>query len=283
MRSILYISSFLFLLANSTQAQVVIWDNTQARINIADKVLLLEDPTCELNLDDVKRPETSDRFEASEQVILNFGFTTSCFWIHFKLNNPTDEDIILELAHTHLENVQCYVSDSTGVFSKLKSGYHLPISEKFKKHHFQIFPLAKGNHSYFIKLSKPVQPLPIRIYRASDYEIKSNHQRLVFGFYIGLMLFVIISNLFFYLSLRNKLFLFYSGLVLLYLSYTMFVMGRLRRLFYTQNRSPVLVYTHTQYRGRPTNNIRLIVLGNGQVFQKAHEILLVACVLFYCL
>jgi signal transduction histidine kinase len=106
----------------------------------------------------------------------------------------------------------------------IRGGYHIPLDNKFKKHHFQIFPIFIGNYQYYIKIGTPVQPLPVRIHSADQYEIITYRQRLVFGFYLGLIFFVILSNLFFYISLKNKLFLFYSGIVLVYLSYASMVM-----------------------------------------------------------
>ncbi|MFZ1703789.1 MAG: 7TM diverse intracellular signaling domain-containing protein [Saprospiraceae bacterium] len=223
MRYIAFIILFVFS-SSFVQGQKVDWNAAEGTQNISDKIYLLEDKNHNITFEDIQSKEFRDKFYHSGQVILNFGFTTSSYWMHFSLDNKTDENLILELAHTHLENLEFYALGEDGTQHLVKSGYSIPLDEKPTKHHFQIFPIYKGNYQYFIKTSAPVQPLPVRIHNASAYEITTYHQRLVFGFYLGLMFFVILSNLFFYVSLKNKLFLYYSGIVLVYICYASMVM-----------------------------------------------------------
>lgn len=205
------------------KAQNISWTPGNEQINIAPVVSILEDKEGAYTLAQVMADSLHKKFAPTGNVILNFGFTTSTYWMHFHLDNP-DEKLLLELAHTHLEKVTFYAIDSSGQINTMESGYHIPVKKKYKNHHFQIFPLQSGLTDYYIHISQPVQPLPVRIHTEASYDVTSYRQRLVFGFYLGLIFFVIISNLFFYLSLRNKLFLFYSGIVLVYLSYASMVM-----------------------------------------------------------
>lgn len=212
------------IFATRFTAQNIVWDQKPNEYNIGDKILLLEDPKSNYTIDQVRDPVLFQKFVPSEKVILNFGFTTSGYWMYFNLDNKAGEDLLLELGHTHLENVRLFVVNEAGDAEQFNAGYAVPLNDKITKHHFQVFPLKKGKYDYYISISPPVQPLPVKIYKSSAHEIKTYKQRLVFGFYLGLMFFVILSNLFFYISLRNKLFLFYSGIVLLYISYASTVM-----------------------------------------------------------
>ena len=223
-RIIYIVCCFVLFWGNLKSQDAIRWDDTGDYINIADKVSLLEDKSGKLTLEQVMSPDLSHDFTASDKVILNFGFTESSYWIRFVFDNTSSEDLVLELAHTHIEKVNCFIADSTGKTETYTAGFSMPMEKKPLMHHFQIFPLAKGRAAYYIRISPPVQPLPVRIYKNSAYEVKTYRQHLVYGFYAGVMFFVIISNLFFFYSLRNRLFLFYSGLVLLYLSYASIVM-----------------------------------------------------------
>jgi signal transduction histidine kinase len=220
--SIIYI--VIIFCISGLPAQNIFWDGKTDQINIADKILILEDAEDKLSIEDVQSESYRMLFKASDKIILNFGFTESAYWLRFDLDNSSEADLLLELGHTHLENVSFYRVEDSLQLSQIKAGYSIPVPAKQIKHHFQVFPLSPGKHQYHVKISPPVQPLPVRIYASSAYEIKTYQQRLVFGFYLGLMFFVILSNLFFYISLRNKLFLFYSAIVLLYISYASTVM-----------------------------------------------------------
>jgi signal transduction histidine kinase len=203
--------------------QTVTWQSGDRQKNIGDAISILEDKNSNFTIDRVASDSLFRQFKPSDQVILNFGFTSSSYWLYFEMDAP-DDKLLLELAHTHLEKVDFYAIDEKGAMKKLSSGYSIPINQKYKKHHFQVFPVFQGKYKYFVNIGKPVQPLPVRIHDIDTYEIKTYRQRLVFGFYLGLIFFVILSNLFFYISLKNRLFLFYSGIVLVYLSYAWMVM-----------------------------------------------------------
>lgn len=209
-----------FTFGNSQTLQWKLGDEVS---NISPRVEILEDKDGSYSLEDVREDRLKTKFAATDKAILNFGFTTSSFWLHFQLDNP-GENLLLELAHTHLEKVTFYAIPDSGKVTELYGGYSIPLNQKYKKHHFQIFPLLHGKADYYVKISQPVQPLPVRIHTESSYDVTSYRQRLVFGFYLGLIFFVVLSNIFFYISLRNKLFLFYSGIVIVYLSYASMVM-----------------------------------------------------------
>jgi signal transduction histidine kinase len=205
-------------------SQDISWDQTKDYIRIADKVSVFEDASQKLTIDQVRLPENRSLFIPSEKVILSFGFTESIQWLHFNFDNTSDENLVLEIAHAFLPITELYYDDSDGSFQKLEAGYNIPLDDKIVKNHLQVFPLPKGKHEYFVRLMSHSHPIPVRIFKASAYEIKSYRQRLVYGFYLGFMAFVILSNLFFFVSLRNKLHLYYAGIVLIYIGYASTVM-----------------------------------------------------------
>lgn len=211
----------LFILPVVLMGQIS-WDGSQDLLNISDQVRVYEDPTNSLTIQEVLSGDYP--FEDKESPILNFGFTESDFWIKFQLKNPTKESLILEFGSAHLEEVTLYKIQGEEVIKAQKSGYQVNLHQKLMKHHFQLFQLDDAEGEYFIRMSPPVQPVPLKLYQKGQYEIKMYRQHLVFGFYVGFMAFVILSNLFYFYSLKNRLFLFYAGVVVLYLSYSAFVM-----------------------------------------------------------
>lgn len=214
---------FIFL-QSSSFCQNIDWQKSFDFINIADKVDILEDQDGKLTIDQVSVDGFRQRFSPSDKVILNFGFTESVFWLRFNFDNSSDEPLVLEIAHAFLPQTDLYYKDESGQMKVLKAGYDIPLNDKIIKHHFQLFPLPYGKHEYFVRLISHSHPIPVRIFKSSAYDIKTYRQRLVYGFYLGFMVFVILSNLFFYFSLRNKLYLFYAGIVVVYISYASAVM-----------------------------------------------------------
>ncbi|MCB0696436.1 MAG: hypothetical protein KDC07_03680, partial [Chitinophagaceae bacterium] len=66
-------------------------------------------------------------------------------------------------------------------------------------------------------------PIPVNLYTIKAYEIKSNNEKLVYGFYLGFMCFLLLSNLFFFFSLRNRMYLFYCMNIVIYTCYAVAV------------------------------------------------------------
>lgn len=224
MKKFLFSLVGLLAFSGAIFAQIEWSEDHDGRLNLSDLVEIHEDASHELTIETILADSGDIAFERKGDPILNFGFTESHYWIKFELENNSEEPLILEFAGPHLEYVDLYEVVDGELVESYHSGYSFPLNEKLLKHHFQLFELNRPNATYYIHMSAPVQPVPLRLYEEANYEVKTYRQRLVFGFYIGFMVFAILSNLFFFYSLRNPLFLFYAGVVVLYLSYSAFVM-----------------------------------------------------------
>ena len=222
------VSLFLIVLfsfiAPAQTVQSISWEDSRDHIDIGDKVRVLEDPEGKFSFEQVSSAEFANRFRPSDQVILNFGFTESVHWLHFSFDNTSREPLVFEISHAFLPVADLFYYDENGKVVSIEAGYEVPLNEKVVKHHFQIFPMPEGSHDFYVRLISNSHPLKLRIFKESKYEIKTYRQRLVYGFYLGFMVFVILSNLFFYITLRNKLYLFYAGIVVIYISYASAVM-----------------------------------------------------------
>jgi hypothetical protein len=224
MKNRIVLLQLLCLLSVTAISQQVQWNANKDFVDITPGMQVLEDPGGKLSFDQVRSDSFQNSFKTSNKPILNFGFTESAYWLRFTFKNTDSENLVLEIAHAFLPVTDLYYKDSAGKTIEMRAGYTIPLNQKIIRHHFQVFPLPKGNHDFYVRLISNSHPIRARIYKESVYDIKTYRQRLVYGFFIGCMFFVILSNLFFYFSLRNKLYLFYAGIVVVYLSYASAVM-----------------------------------------------------------
>jgi hypothetical protein len=53
-------------------------------------------------------------FKKSDKEIPNFGYSSSTFWVYFKIKNPTNQNqqILIELYYTLLDEIDYYLLDS---------------------------------------------------------------------------------------------------------------------------------------------------------------------------
>lgn len=202
---------------------VIEWVGQDKLLEIGNKVEVMEDPGGKLTLKDISAAESQKKFKLNNTVNLILGYTESVFWVKFTLNNNTPDHLVLEIAQAGLPICDLYCkirNDSTISFN---AGSNTPLGKKLIKSSFQVFPLTSGMHEYYIRLSTNSGPIPLRIYNQNVYEEKSLSLKFVYGIYLGLMLFVFLSNLFFFFSLRNYLYLVNALNVVIFICYSMVV------------------------------------------------------------
>lgn len=87
--------------------------NTQdTSVSLTPFVEVLEDPSAQLTLSDVRNPTYGQQFAAQNvsSEALSFGFTRSAYWLRLTLHNGTDvpQTRLLEIANYALSTVDFY-------------------------------------------------------------------------------------------------------------------------------------------------------------------------------
>jgi hypothetical protein len=214
----LFFALFLIVLpCTGFSQEPIVWDENSGSTGIGDKVWIVEDKN--FTIEEVSSDEFASKYEPSTQKILNFS-NTNFYWLKFILQNKTDEKLLLEIAQPIVANAELYVKDSLGKWRNLRAGYQVPLSEKAYKHQYQIFPLEQKGSEYFVKIQSKGMSLPMKIWEADQYEDKSSIQKFTFGIFTGLMIFVVLINLFLFFSLRKFLYIHYSILVFFYYKFS---------------------------------------------------------------
>ena len=204
-------------------SQVIRWQGERATLDIGAQVTILEDPDGKLSIDDVSNEQYQTKFKPSGSPNLILGYTLSVFWVKFSLDNTEGKQLILEISQAGLPDCDLYFRTENGVFQSYKAGSNTPFHQRHIKSSFQVFPLLSGTHDYYIRLTTNSGPIPLKIYNQNAYDEKSLSLKFVYGIYLGLMLFVFLSNLFFYISLRNYLYLVNALVVIIFTCYSMVV------------------------------------------------------------
>lgn len=158
----------------------------------------------------------------------NTGFTRSAFWIRLQINYTgiTPQQLLLEVARPVTNQVILY-RDGPGKLTVSRIGDDFPFSYKEIPHRNNIFPLhiqPVSQNVYYIKLKSDGEAIHLALnlsskeaFQQADYK----HQ-LFSGFFYGILFLVILTNLFFFFTLREINFLNYvfyiSGISALHFS-----------------------------------------------------------------
>ncbi len=111
---------------------------------------LLTDPTGQLTITEVASPEYASRFQPSQEIVPNFGYTQAAHWARLRLINDTPADCLscrdwlLELTDPTIDSVELYLIPlpATGAILTKRGGDLLPFSSREVNHPHLVFPLA---------------------------------------------------------------------------------------------------------------------------------------------
>ncbi|MDX1692912.1 MAG: 7TM diverse intracellular signaling domain-containing protein [Ketobacteraceae bacterium] len=195
----------------------------QSSVEVGQYVSILEDPDHSLDIEDVVSGDAAHRFNPSESAAPNFGFTSSAYWIRMTVQSTSSirEEWYLELAYPALDHITAYIENSDGEFAKKVSGDRVGFKQRDIAFHNFVFKFATEpgeiKQIYLRAESKGPVQLPLTIWTPDGLVEKVNKVTMGLGLYYGIMLVVSLYNLFLFITIRDKNYLYY---VLYVLSYT---------------------------------------------------------------
>lgn len=156
------------------------------------------------------------KFEPLVSENQSVGFTSDNYWVRFQLENSSDQFKIyyLETARPITDVADLYQL-SSGNIQHFKSGDQIPFSERQVAHRSTVFKikLPKQTVQQFylhFKSDGETINLPLNLYDEGAFLDINYAQQLFLGLFYGLLFLAGIIYLFFYSSLKEKSFLYYS-------------------------------------------------------------------------
>ena len=152
----------------------------------------------------------------------NFGFTPDGYWFRFQLHNRSAKALtrLIELPVPFLDDVRLYHFVGTALQTQYSLGDEQPFAQRAVHHRNFVMPLqlAPGTNEIFLRLaSSGTIESTLRIWDPVQFQAASNDENLVQGAVIGMLLIMVVYNLFVYVSTRDINYLFYIGFVASYL------------------------------------------------------------------
>ncbi|MGB3800612.1 MAG: ATP-binding protein [Lewinella sp.] len=195
-------------------------------------VRLMEDANHDLGIGDVPNGLWKDVFNGSEQTIVNLPLLSkSRWWIEVKLDRPAEDSMFLVIAQPMLPDVQFYYRQGTNDWTSFRSGYRQRMEDKVLGSRNQVFELPRGSTEVYLSLPAVTFPLPLSVTTLSDYVYTSTWGTFLYGICLGLLIFVIINNLFLAISLRQWTYLHYVILVFGYATFIAITEGYFLYIF----------------------------------------------------
>ena len=175
----------------------------------------LEDPSGDATVEDVAgRPE--NQWEPAPDGSATLGITSSAYWLRLPINNRTAKrlNLIAELAYSQLDHVTFYEYSGNRLQRSFRTGDALPFYPRQVDHPHMLFRFQMApdqTKTLFVRVETAGSMiLPLQVWRESEFfGAASNEQKLHF-FYYGSLTVIILINLAVFLTLRERLYLYYA-------------------------------------------------------------------------
>lgn len=182
-------------------------------LDLAGEIRYLEDPDHRLDSNTVQTIPSSD-WKTHDGSIFSQGYSDSTWWLKLTLANTKPEELhrLLEIGYPNLDSVRIHYL-LHGKQQAITLGDTLPFDQRpIKSHKFVVPLILEGNHTTTLWLqvrSKSALQVPLTLWKADAYLKYDRTENLLQGFYYGVMIVMGIYNLFVYLAVREKNFLYY--------------------------------------------------------------------------
>lgn len=177
-------------------------------------VRYLEDPLGRMGLDDVKALDAQFIPWPHDNSELNFGFTTSAYWIRIPLKRmaSTSGRWLLEVHYAKLHSLDFYPPHGQAIHT----GADKPLSTRPYFDRLFVFPIEVGLESsdfYLRATSRDALTIPLSVWQANAYQKEQQYLHAWQFLYYGGMFILAVYSLMIYLFLRDMRFLIYCAYI----------------------------------------------------------------------
>ncbi len=205
-----------------SQASSPVLTEQDGRVGVSGKVSIYRNQASALTIDEATELYRNDQFEKPETdapAHTNFGLTKDEIWLALDFSTAPELSTrwFLEVGHPSLDDVHLYLFQDGELISQAQSGDHLPFSSKPFNHRNQVFPVSlSGDNDYQLFLSvrsEGTLTVPVTFWQGDDLWVNDQQTYTMLSLYYGVLLALLIYNLFLFFSLRDGLYLLYVGFI----------------------------------------------------------------------
>ena len=200
-------------------ARAVDFDDTTRHLPLGRVMQVYEDREGSASIAQVSAPLFANRFRTHHEDVLNAGYSTSVFWLKVDLHylapaRSAPRQWLLELAYPPLDHLELYLPDSDGVYRLVqRTGDALPYDSRQIRQNNYLFtlPLLPGQATtVYLRLhSEGSVQAPLALWSSEAYMEEQPTRLYVLGMIYGVLLVMLVYNLFIYLSVRDVSYLYY--------------------------------------------------------------------------
>jgi len=233
----------LFTTAPSLAADTLILRDGIDHCPLGKYVEFLEDSSGKLTIDDIVLPAVAGRFVRNDKETPNFGLGDTVYWLRFRIGDQSSiaREWLLEQKFPLMRTFDLYIPAGNGSFAVSSFGGASSAVHAVLPHRNPLFnlPLSKNGDTFYIRASiGSMIAFPLEIYSREAFMKQDAAVLLGFGLYFGIMLAMALYNLYLYVFIRDRVYLYYVSYVISFVLVQMSLHGFLRHYLFPDN--PIL-------------------------------------------
>ena len=203
--------TILLITANLAAAPPVVLNGRSEAQGLGSYLEVLEDPGGRLTLDQARNSREWRDHHGPQP---GFGYTDSAYWLAFRIRNVTEAPIplILELVSL-IDSIDIYVPRTDGSWRHVHTGRWEGMATRDWKHRNFLFRMesrpAEEMHIYMRFKSAGSLLLPLSVYTLDAFARKDHEEQIGFGIYFGVIVVMVLYNLFLFAGVRDISYLYY--------------------------------------------------------------------------
>lgn len=188
----------------------------QEGASLSGHLAVLSDAEGQLRIEDVATTATAQDFKATPGFVSE-GYTTAVEWLRFTLQRTpaAPEAWMLEVEPPYLDDVTLYIPRSEGGFDATHLGDLQPFAERPVPHRSFVFPVHLADEQpvtlYLRVKTSSAMLIRIQAWQSTGLLAKAQLDTSLYSIYFGILALAIMSNLMYWLWLRERIYLSYCG------------------------------------------------------------------------
>ncbi|WP_095114033.1 hybrid sensor histidine kinase/response regulator [Pseudomonas sp. Irchel 3H7] len=238
-----YLLMLLFCLP--FMASAVEFDEFTQSLPLGRSLQVFEDPSGQASIADVRAQAAAGNFKPHDKATLNAGYSRSAFWLkidlHYRPSNPAAQRTwLLELAYPPLDHLDLYMPDASGDYRLVRqTGDALPFASREIRQNNYLFDLSftpNQQQTVYLRLaSEGSIQAPVTLWSSTAYLEDQPVRLYVLGIIYGVLLGMLVYNLFIFLSVRDTSYLYYIFYIASFGLYQLSVNGAAVEYFWPDN------------------------------------------------
>lgn len=209
----------IFIISLNVRAkanELVVFKDDTKTMNIGSLVGIYSDKTNSMSFDQVRQ---LNRFEYKYQTTPNLAISRSTHWIKLDIQNFSNtQKLILELEYPIIDEIVFYSENKVGGYDSILSGEIRKYSARQIDNQNYLFYLnfdGIEKREFYLKVKSGEQvQLPLIIGTQKEIFEELIVKDLVFGLYLGIIIVMAIYNLFIYITVRDRSYLYYVSYII---------------------------------------------------------------------